>query len=290
MQRIHRGGFTLTELLMVIAIIGILATLSLSVLRGVEEDALKSRTQAQLDRIKQLLDRKLEEYTYRISPIPYQSATGDFEEMRFVREAGIEEILRVEMPSRRNDMLDDPMGSVADPPLFPMPPSPGPYDTPFPLNEDGNPTAYDWTTFADPQMLVRMRAKLGMPADGSNFGTWSKDHESAECLYAILALNYLEDGRSALAILRHGEIADTDGDGNPEIIDAFGDPLLFDLYNVGVATINGNADDPYSPNNPATAIDPHIDPRMNPVLGNLPSPPQGYRIYLKSINTKDTLN
>ncbi len=286
----QRGGFTLTELLMVLAIIGIIVTLSLSLLAGVEEDALKSRTNAQIQRISEVLERKLEEYSYRVISLRYLPASGDLEEMRLVRAAALEEILRVEMPSRRNDLLDDPMGNVADPPLFPNPPPPGPYNTPFPLNETANPTAYDWSTFAEPQMLFRFRAKLGMPTNGSNFGSWSLEHEGAECLYAILALNYLEDGRSALAILRNREIADTDNDGNPEVIDAFGDPLEFDLINVSIAAANGNAKDPYSPADPTTATDPHIDPRFDPVTGDLPNKPEDYRILIQSINVKNTLN
>ncbi|MCH2179544.1 MAG: type II secretion system GspH family protein, partial [Mariniblastus sp.] len=50
----HRG-FTLVELLMVIAIITILATLSLAVLRSSQEEARTSATEARITQIQNML-------------------------------------------------------------------------------------------------------------------------------------------------------------------------------------------------------------------------------------------
>ncbi len=222
MQRIHRGGFTLTELLMVIAIIGILATLSLSVLRGVEEDALISRTNAQIQRISKVLDPKLEESFYRILPARLDPnddiGYADPSNIQVFRIRAIAEILTVEFPSE----LDHVNSAL------------------YPRNGVGPPLAYDWANeFPTPQMLLRYEAFFGA-------GAPSTANEQAECLYAILSLNYTENGTAMIEILRKSEIKDTDGDGFNEVVDAFGDPLGFVLWDA----VNNAIIDPTNPVEP----------------------------------------
>ncbi len=247
----HRA-FTLIEMLLVVAILAILASLGLSVMAGAEERALENRTRAQIERISKVLDRKLEEYAWRVLPIRVARTTRP-EEVRWVRDAAIEELLRVEFPTRQTDLLDTP-------PAFP-----------FPFNEKAPPappnTTYDWSTFPDPQYLIRIRTKLRMPADGSSVGPdWSATHEGAECLYAILALLTLEDGQSALTILRENQYGDTDADGVNEVLDAFGDPMLVDLVD-----------------KQGKHIDPLYD-RFPAFAPSLPAPATEYRLIIESPN------
>ncbi len=286
---LRRTGFTLIELLLVVAILAIISSLGMAVIAGAENDALVARTDAQIERVSQVLDRRLEEYAYRILPIRIDSATVP-SETRQIRDAAIEELLRVEFPTRRNDLLDDPTGMLgpADPPRLEPPnlPPAGPYPSPFPVNSDTtvmnpNPTSYDWTEFPEPQILFRYRAKMNMPADGSGFGPdWTVENDGAECLWAILSLITLEDGQSGLTLIRPTDIRDSDGDGIPEIVDAFGDPLLVDLVSQDLLRDDGTYLDPL--------VDPHIDPRFDPLAmpnAILPTKINRYRLIIRSINT-----
>ncbi|MCA9138345.1 MAG: type II secretion system protein [Planctomycetales bacterium] len=56
--------------------------------------------------------------------------------------------------------------------------------------------------------------------------TWTREHESSECLYLILATTELF-GKTAIDKIPPSQIADTDQDGVPEILDAWGNPYAF---------------------------------------------------------------
>jgi prepilin-type N-terminal cleavage/methylation domain-containing protein len=258
-----RGGFTLIELLLVIAILAILSTLGLAVMAGAEENALASRTRAQIQRLSQVLNQQIEEYAYRI--IPIRPANVTLQESRWIRDAAIEEMFRVEFPTRQTDLLDT-------------------VGNPFPVNTTINPTPYDWTTFPEPQQLFRHRSRLSMPSDGSGLNGWTVNNEGAECLYAILAGLTLEDGNSGLSLVAANEIGDTDGDGRREILDAFGDPLLVDLVNKELIRDDGSWVDPM--------VDPHIDPAFDPTAMPVPVLPftaSKYQLFMTSRNTATRL-
>ncbi|MDM4016552.1 type II secretion system protein [Roseiconus lacunae] len=55
---------------------------------------------------------------------------------------------------------------------------------------------------------------------------WTREHESSECLYLILATTELF-GQTAIDKIPDTQIEDTDGDGIPEILDAWGRPYEF---------------------------------------------------------------
>lgn len=255
---VGRAGVTLIELLLVVAILAILATLGLSVIRGAEEDALVSRTQAQIERISRTLNAEIEQYAYRTLPYPIESTNPAIPlepvEVRLIRDALVEELMRVEFPTRFADLQD-----------------------PFPVNSTGSfPGAFDWSNpvLGNCQIRDRFIAKL---AGGST------DYEGAECLYAILALRTFEDGSSGLSLVRKTEIGDKDGDGLPEIHDAFGEPLLVNLVNADLINDDGSWCDP--------AVDPHIDPLYNPSI--LPQDRVGklmkYRFNIQSVNASGKL-
>jgi prepilin-type N-terminal cleavage/methylation domain-containing protein len=61
---------------------------------------------------------------------------------------------------------------------------------------------------------------------------WTDDWQSAECLYQIVASS--RDGeRSALEFFSKDEIGDVDEDGAPEILDGWGNPIIFILWAPG---------------------------------------------------------
>ena len=198
------GGFTLVELLLVIAIIGILSGLGLSIMAGAEQDAMEKRTRAGIERISQVLSEKLEENIYRILPVRLNPDASP-EDIRQFRQEAMAELLRVEFPFSRVQI--DPA-------------------TTFPQNGDIVAWGIDMSANR-PQVSSRYWAKI--KTDEAFDGAWmaSDTAVSAECLYLILSLNYDENGEPLISILRDREIGDTDGDGVREVLDAFGDPLEF---------------------------------------------------------------
>ncbi len=219
-------GFTLVELLLVMAILAIISSLGLAVIAGAEKDALVSRTRAQLDRLSSVMNQNLEEFVYRVLPVRIKVAPPvDPEAARAFREAMLNEFLRVEFPWKQADV---------DPATFPQ-----------------NMTLAMAPNFINaaehlPQISRRFLALLNSQTAGTwlakvpqdlNMNAMIDPEElevfqrtvSAECLYVILSLNTDQDGERLVGLLRSGEIGDTDGDGALEVLDAFGDPVRFAL-------------------------------------------------------------
>ncbi|MGI9515518.1 MAG: hypothetical protein ACR2NP_00600, partial [Pirellulaceae bacterium] len=161
--------------------------------------------------IKQALDQKLEENLYRILPIRPAAGT-DPVDLKDMRLRGLAELMRVEFPTQIEH---------TDPANFPR--------------NSGMIAGLDFgNDLADPQMLLRFKTLLS----GASI-----ENQDAECLYAIMSLHYDEQGNTLVSLLRKREIADTDSDGYLEVVDAFGDPLIFQLLDA-----DGNDLDPENPN------------------------------------------
>ena len=192
--RIRRPGFTLIELLLVISIIAVLSALGLSVMGSAERDALESRTQAGIERISNVLNRKLEDFRYRILPVRMPPG-ADPVVVRTLHTQAMAELLRAEFPFLllQVDPLNFPQNSSA------------------PLN-----------TLTPPLLPPSIMARYAQRVMGA-----SPDNQDAELLYAILSLNFDEFGQPLSAVLREREIGDTDGDNVLEVLDAFGDPLEY---------------------------------------------------------------
>jgi prepilin-type N-terminal cleavage/methylation domain-containing protein len=102
-----RRGFTLVEMLMVIAIIGILAAMAIAALAGAAEQGRRQRAETQIARIEQLLSEKWNGYRFRQLPIRIQSGTDPRIAARQRLDA-LRELMRLEMPDCLNDVLDGP--------------------------------------------------------------------------------------------------------------------------------------------------------------------------------------
>jgi prepilin-type N-terminal cleavage/methylation domain-containing protein len=63
--------------------------------------------------------------------------------------------------------------------------------------------------------------------------TWTREHESAECLYLILATTNLHNGK-AIDNIPADRIRDTDGDGVPEVLDPWEKPYAFIREPIGL--------------------------------------------------------
>jgi prepilin-type N-terminal cleavage/methylation domain-containing protein len=219
-QRLRHSAFTLVELLLVIAIIAVLASMAVGVMASAQRDAAESATRSRISMLETLFQAELENYEVRRSPVPLDVIGGlvnavpdatwadsDFGGAAFLIHAKnmkrmiMADVIRAEMPD----------GTVPNVPRLVFPTtSLRDYleSPPFNLNLDA------LVPFA-PKSVYRWTAReVNSAADNS------------ENLYMILSRIDL-DGTPAVDSLGSLAIGDTDGDGLQEIVDAWGEPIVF---------------------------------------------------------------
>jgi len=184
-----RRAFTLIELMIVIAIIGILSLLALAGGSAAYQQSKVQRTQAIVAKIDSLIMEKWE--GYRTRPVPIRinpSLQLTPRQVGLIRLNAIRELQRMEMPDRMSDVSSGPVILVS---------------------ANGGSAPSLWKQY-------NRRAAA----------TWDSPNENAECLYLILAA--MRDGdKSALDFFSPSEIGDVDNDGMNEILDSFGQPITF---------------------------------------------------------------
>jgi prepilin-type N-terminal cleavage/methylation domain-containing protein len=209
------GGFTLIELLVVMAIIALLSAALLIALTELQASSKKGRCQQQIKKIDQLIMQRWDEILHKPLPIqlppliPNLNITQQrLEILRRKRTLLIarRELLRLEMPERITDIIE--------PPYF---------------QAMGMKTPSTTRAF---QRKVNFITSLRN--DEGNLNRWTAQHQGAECLYLILSVMQDRDA-SALDFFFPGEIGDTDGDGMPEILDGFGQPIGFLRWAPGIS-------------------------------------------------------
>lgn len=229
----HRGrtirrSFTLTELLVVIMVISILASSLLFAMYTAVEQAKESRTRSQIARLHELLVSRWDSYRTRAIRFRVEATSVDIERRarewlrRNARDTAVlrltllRDLMRMEMPDRAADVTDLPVRI--------------PY------------------TFTDTVGTASVRLYLSQPALSRQYAriaaasTWldpqKVNHQDAECLYLIIAA--MRDlNTNGLDFLHDGEIGDTDGDGMPEILDAWGNPIAFIRWPAGFVVYPG---------------------------------------------------
>lgn len=183
-----RRAFTLIELLMVMMIIALLASITVVALASAMEEGRKTRARAQIAKIDALIMDKWNSYHLRKLPLRFAAGTP-LRSVAASQLAGMRELQRMEMPDRMSDILDN--GVILSRPA---------------ISQFYNRTVQNAFTTS---------------AVGSNIL-----NEQAECLYLILS-QMKEGNRSAISGFLSSEIGDTDGDGLPEILDPWGTPIRF---------------------------------------------------------------
>ena len=234
----RRNGFTLVELVMVIAIMAILGGLALSMIGGARHDANAARTETQIRRITHFIEARLEDYAVRILPYRLQeySIGGVLltrQQIAELRNRILVEYIRAEMPCRLDpvnvDQVSDPMPPALSASNFPSAQFIAEFGTPPTYEVDrANSVPVpprirlvdDEMKLAPPSLVKRMATKLN---------TASATNEQAECLFEILN-SHNDYASSGMDFIFAAEIKDTDGDGHNEILDAWGDPLQFTLH------------------------------------------------------------
>ncbi|GAB5402501.1 MAG: type II secretion system protein [Aureliella sp.] len=242
-----RAGFTLVELLVAIAIMGVLVGMVLFSLAGAQTDSKISRTKATIEKINSVILEEWEKYRYRAARIDIDSsllrpnkglggqpALSPREGAR-LRMIVLRDLMRMEMPDRWTDILYPPTsykaalntfdnmnnGTIADLPYYAGNPAinadvfPGVRVVPGKLNIYRSQVGIQ--SFASPTTLTVSPVPSSIPAN-------VVENQGAELLYMIVAnANY--SGGSALEGFRSSEIGDTDEDGLPEFLDAWGTPI-----------------------------------------------------------------
>jgi len=245
----QRRGFTLIELLMVIAIIGIMLTMSLVVMFGIADQASEEATNSTIQKVNRLLELRIDSFN---RAFPGISANW---EAAFISHVAREVASRQGVPQGRVEALLKRFAEGS--PVWKILAKKAAYRFEFPQrNEElllGAPFVNDTNSNSIPDTLelkllgpiAEQQLKDGVdltapnlspsPADITSRMTslWAKHSanrttESAELLYFFL----FHSGNFGSAEVSRDdftekEIADTDGDGLPEFIDAWGQPLRF---------------------------------------------------------------
>ena len=205
----RQRGFTLAELLVVIMIIAIIAAALLVAVAGARESARTARTKAVVANIHEFIMQRWDTYASRqiarrpVTPVDTINRPPQKQRLDFIRE-----MMRMELPDRISDIEDDPFPAQN-------------------LTDDQIPPPALWRAY---RRRVAQLAPSGRFSDGVNIwrngGSQNNGplFEQAECLYMILA-SIQDEGGSALDSFGTNEIGDVDGDGMPEILDAWGTPI-----------------------------------------------------------------
>ncbi len=207
-------------------------------LAQVREDARAARTRSQINRINQLLMTRWD--SYRTRKVPLAISNIDLKEAGRIRLNAIRELMRMELPDRITDVQDDPVVKTTTPPV---------------------------TTLSIPALTRRYRRIV--TANGG-YASWSTTHKGAECLYMILGSIQTEGG-NGLDFFRESEKGDADDDGMPEILDAWGQPIEFIRWPVGMSATRQAAS---GINNRSWSVIQHGDtvPATDGKAGDAPDP------------------
>lgn len=257
----HRPGFTLVEILVSIVITGIIASMLTVAIRGANRQANDTRAQNLIDQLNLTILQIYEQETQRQVDLPTStlqpnaatpSPNSLADKSRALAMLNWQrDYLRCALPDRRQDLISPPIqvyyrlyrgiGATNIVVAQADPLTNATLTTAVPLwNVTEVQRSTRWAAmFRYRQRVwqlvrgVRLGNGLTAPNDfddcvdgNDNNGEWTVENQGAECLYLILS-SHVIDGIPATDELHDRDIGDTDEDGVPEILDAWGRPLGF---------------------------------------------------------------
>ena len=256
-SRNSNSGFTLVELLLVIAIIAVLSAMSLGVLRNAQDDARAGATQARIAQVESLLAILLEDYEVRRLPIsnrdlaayvaanPAQGAGGNiqtFLQVRLLRRQILMDIISSEIPRA----FFNANGELAlNPDLGKFPSNQPPV-----VNGATNSIGFEEWLRTNYPMAPGGALPLELADELANrvpAGVKSLERLidpdmdlPGEYLYAVLQRMDV-DGTPAVETIGNAAIGNTDDDRFPELIDAWDEPLQLRIWQVDAVAAATNA-------------------------------------------------
>lgn len=272
-NQINRKGFTLVELLMVVAILAVLMTLTISVMSGITVQAEEEATKVTVLKISRLVDQRIQAYDRAFRGSRRQqyiqgtvgllkAENAQFEYFNdhpdeappalimLAKKAG----LRFEMPQRMIERT-----AAGDGIAIPGNAAAGLPDLPVSVYRALS------VPYARRQLLeagTAINAASLLAQATTNWQNHTAVTESAELLYYTLTQSGTFGAATVIAEqFSSAEIADTDGDGLPEFVDAWGNPLRF--YRWPTRLFDPTAPNPFTPSfdilNDNTEVDPTPD-------------------------------
>ena len=280
-----RSGFTLTEMLIVISIIGMLAAISLGALYSARESARIAKTKSTIAKLDRIIQARYEEFFTRRMPIRSNSRIPA-DAMAELKLRTLYETIRMEMPDRFSDITfprstsntsTDTLAMVADD-----------LDAavhPFACFAINNGTARMWVDTQNNRSVTQPAPTDPAPVRRTALarrywrqlysGSPTLQYDTAECLFMVV--NADPEAREQF---QETEIGDADEDGFFEFHDAWGRPIRFIRWAPGFAgesdlmsAIDDDGDPTTRPvGDPAGDPDP-INPRR---IGDLVEDPPGH--------------
>jgi len=281
-RRSIRSAFTLIELLLVISIIGVLASLSVGVIRSAQTDAQVAASRSRVTLIESAMEVQLEDFEVRRSPVAFgvisgltglvpnnvweNSSPGDDNFLlhaKNLKRMIVADLIRSEFPSGR---LGQPEGLGVFP-SFVMRSylietlgfNANSIDVVFREIQPANVSR--WLDFGDEQTFdgaTFLPEELGdLEEDDLEQLFADRFADSSEVLYQILSELEFE-GTNVIDSLGSAAIGDTDGDGFPEVVDGFGEPLAFEFHQSAIEPVffdtSSNSVLPIPDNQPETGV------------------------------------
>lgn len=224
-----RRGFTLVELIVVMAIVALLFGLTTVAISSAIESAKASKTRALITKLDGLVMPQWESYYHRRLPFTLPTAVRSPangqpislppEAVAQVRCDALREIMRMEMPERWSD-IDG--GLPRTIPIWSNPITKTQYFNPSPPAGAGGPAV---VSLAPSAVCQAYQNFFGPVADTSGFIANGYNHQGAKCLYLFLSMG-VEDA-DVMENFSADESADVDGSGCKCFVDAWGNPIEF---------------------------------------------------------------
>jgi len=282
-------GFTLVELLVVISLVAILAGMVLGALYTSQEAARGRRTEALIRKLHDQMAIRWESYQTRRLPIdpsiaipgatiPTSISSNFIDPMNpdaaeLIAAQSLlarRELMQMELPDHYEDF-------VSFTPVFLKEIDPS----------TGNYTATPIKPSSARSYSLRLERLVGTRPEYTNttdvFNEVVKQHQSAECLYLIMTSGLGSDGG---AVFSERDTGDTDGDGMPEFIDAWGNPIEWIRWPAGFisdmqpAVVDTSTSPPTVTRDPISNPNPFDSLRIDPLPGTFDYlEPRGYALF-----------
>lgn len=220
----RRGGFTLLELLVVIAVIAIISAIFLGALSAAQRLSQTTNTKSIIQKLHNALMSRWDAYRSVRLPINAEGRGGNGtadasneraskfrQDVARRKMLATRELLRMEMPDRYEDLQFTPvyLVSTSNKPVRP----------------------FLWSSYQRRIVDTKNRMSALDPSiNGMSIAEYvdfiSRRFQSAECLYMIMMLG-TEDSSTSTEHFSGKDIGDVDNDGMYEFIDAWGTPIEF---------------------------------------------------------------